>query len=68
QCAAGQSIPYRRVRSWEAGAAATLFRFLPHLLFHHPLFSVPLPAPFAFRADSWLGKVPVFLVPHWHLS
>uniref|UniRef100_A0A9L0J4F5 Secreted protein n=1 Tax=Equus asinus TaxID=9793 RepID=A0A9L0J4F5_EQUAS len=36
-------------------AAASLSGFLPHLLFHHPLFPLTL-------------KVPLFLFPHWHLS
>ena len=39
----------------------------------HPLSLFPCQqlswlAPFAFRADSWLGQVPLFLLPRWHLS
>uniref|UniRef100_A0A2I3T0Z4 Uncharacterized protein n=2 Tax=Pan TaxID=9596 RepID=A0A2I3T0Z4_PANTR len=64
-CVAGQSILYRRMRDWKAAAITTFSRFLPHLLLHERPSGL---APFAFRADSWLGKVPVFLFSHWHLS
>ena len=62
------------LKRWEAGgcAAAVLSGFLPHL-FRHPLSLFPCQqlswlAPFAFRADSWLGQGPLFLLPRWHLS
>nr|BAB69763.1 hypothetical protein [Macaca fascicularis] len=74
-CVAEQSILYRRMRDWKAAATTTFSRFLPHLLFHDPPFLSFFPcqrpsglAPFAFRMDSWLRKVPVFLFSHWHLS
>uniref|UniRef100_A0A8C7BB94 Uncharacterized protein n=1 Tax=Neovison vison TaxID=452646 RepID=A0A8C7BB94_NEOVI len=45
----------------------------PPPLFHQPLSpllcqQLTLLAPSVFRADSWLGEVPLFLYPHWHLS
>ncbi|KAL4670176.1 hypothetical protein H8957_010783, partial [Semnopithecus entellus] len=39
-CVAEQSILYRRMRDWKAAATTTFSRFLPHLLFHDPLFSL----------------------------